>query len=215
MAVGLSRARQRIHAAPHRVGDVHGRALQDDLPRAHAADVQEVVDEARELTDLPVDHRARPHRGQVLGADLVEDGHRAGDDVEGLRSSWPSMARNSSLARLAASASSRAICSRASKAARASATCRSTVMSVAMHTKPATASASSTGSTSSRNQCPSRASSMVSRVLPRGSRVSEDSSPEGASVSHSAAQGCRADPPRPCRRAWRTPHCTARRRRWR
>ncbi len=97
------------------VGDLHGLLAQHDLPPRDLRDVEQIVDETNQVTDLSVDDLscsrwvAKSAR-RFMRSSAVTMGER------GLRSSWPSMARNSSLARLAASSSasspSRSFCVR-------------------------------------------------------------------------------------------------------
>jgi hypothetical protein len=81
------------------LGEVDHAALEDDLAGVEAGDVEHVVDQVGQPPDLALDHlrasapapsAARPGAASSADADFIA--------LSGLRSSWPSIARNSSLA---------------------------------------------------------------------------------------------------------------------
>ena len=89
------------------------------LPGDHAPGVEQVVGEPREVRRLAGDDLRAPAPPRAGGTPAWSSSATAFVMApSGLRSSWPSMARNSSFARFAASAAARACCSRRSSSSR-------------------------------------------------------------------------------------------------
>ena len=84
----------RLHGVRHHRRQIDRRLAQVDLAARDPRDVEEVVQQPRLVADLPLHGLARPlHPVRVLGVQ-AQHAHGAHD---GLRSSWASMARKSSL----------------------------------------------------------------------------------------------------------------------
>ena len=65
MALDPARGAPGIQHVGRRLGEVEALALERHLAHRHAADVEQVADQARHVLGLPVDHRARVHRGRL------------------------------------------------------------------------------------------------------------------------------------------------------
>jgi len=80
--------------------------LERDLPGRRPRHIQQVVDQAREVMGLPMNDLSQPRR-RLLGAGsaTIEDGDGVGDRAKRVAQLVGSVARNSSLARLASAVS--------------------------------------------------------------------------------------------------------------
>src|SRR5439155_1023260 len=108
---------ERGHGVPDRLRELDRAPLEDDLAECHPGDVEEVVDQMGELSVLSRDDLAGTRGGvrrRILG---VEHAHRVRDGGERVAQLVAQHGEEWSLPRLAASASARAACSRASKRA--------------------------------------------------------------------------------------------------
>ena len=75
---GVGREQDRRHALAHQLREVEAVGGQLDLSRRDALDVEEVVDEAAGLVELPAQHFARRDGPRIVGRQPVDQG--AGDD---------------------------------------------------------------------------------------------------------------------------------------
>ena len=92
----------------YRLGHVERLPIQPDLAGDHALDVEQIVDQMGDVADLPRDHLVRA-ASPASSAACVSSSTRTALLIapSGLRSSWASIARNSSFVRLSRSARSR------------------------------------------------------------------------------------------------------------
>src|SRR5207248_11741558 len=78
------RALHQADRLPDRLGEIDGPPVERHLARLHAGGGEEIIHEALEMADLPLDHGPRLPGDADRGAGALQDLSRAGDGRDGI-----------------------------------------------------------------------------------------------------------------------------------